>query len=64
MNKAQKRAMYDFAQNNGYFGVYDIYMALKELGVIARNERFEDVASYPKNPTYDAMYEFLEESLG
>ena len=64
MSKAQKKAMYDFAHDYGYYGLHDVYLALKEIGAIERNESFNDIARYPKNGTYQAMYDFLAESLG
>ena len=64
MNKAQKKAMYDFASDYGFYGLHDVYMALKEIGSIGHNDTFSDIARYPKNGTYEAMYNFLAESLG
>lgn len=64
MNKAQKKAMYDFCRDYGFYGLHDVFMALKEIGAIERNESFSDIARYPKNGTYQAMYDFLADSLG
>ena len=63
MNKAQWKAIYDFCKDNGYYDPSEVLQTLKAMGVIGSRDGFPDLARYPKNGTYEAMIDFLNENL-
>lgn len=63
MNKAQWKAIYDFCEDNGCYCASDLLKALKSNGTLNFRDTFEDLARLPKNNTYEAMIDFLNESL-
>lgn len=63
MNKAQWKAIYDFCEENGYYDKNEVLQALKGNGTINYRDTFDDLARYPKNGTYEAMIDFLNENL-
>ena len=63
MNKAQWKALYDYRDDMGYSGAYEVLKALKYAQAIDKNDTLEDLGEYDKSGTYDGMMEFLTEAL-
>lgn len=63
MTKAQWKALYDFRDEMGYCGTYEVLTALKSAGAIDRNDTLEDLGDYDESGSYDGMTNFLTENL-
>ena len=63
MNKAQWKAIYDFCEAYVYYIPSEILQSLKSNGVLNFRDTMEDLARLPKNNTYEAMIDFLNENL-
>ena len=61
MDKVQWRAIYDFCDEVG-FTPNQLLTVLKELGVVDRGLRVNELDRYPKDKSYKAMIEFLRGS--
>lgn len=62
MTKPQWKALYDYCDEFDCTK-YELLAELKANGVVDRNAEVEDLGDYAENGTYDAMMEFLIESL-
>lgn len=63
MNKAQKKAVYDFCKDYGYYDSSEVLQTLKAMNIIDQRDTFDDLGKYPNNSTYEGMMDFLTESL-
>lgn len=63
MNKAQWKAIYDFCKVNGYYDPSEVLQTLKVMNIIDQRDTLDDLGKYPSNGTYEAMIDFLTESL-
>jgi len=63
MTKAQWKALFDFIEDLGYTGKYEVLNELKRKGSIKYTDTFDDLGSYDGSGTYDGMMKFLTEEL-
>ena len=62
MTKAQWRAIYDYCDEFDCTK-RELLEELKANGAVDRNAEMEDLGDYPTDTSYDAMLQFLGESL-
>lgn len=62
MTKAQWKAVYDFCREN-CISKNELLSALKENGTVDHNALLEDLAGYTEGTSYNAMMQFLENSI-
>lgn len=62
MNKAQRKAIYDYCDFYGY-DLSEVLIVLKRNGTVRRDATLADLSDYTDKPTYDAMFKFLEENV-
>lgn len=63
MNKAQWKAINDYAEEMGYMGASDVLTALKANGTLDRSATYDDLAELADGGGYDDMMQVLYENL-
>ena len=63
MNKAQWKAIRDYAEDMGYCDTRDVLTALKANGTLDRYATYDDLAELANGDTYEDMMQVLCDNL-